>query len=857
MNSNYLLTTRDLMKKALVYYIFMVSCLGSMAQVTTRIRGSVIDIETNEPLPFVNVSFVGTTVGTTTDIEGNYTLESDRAKAELKASFVGYNDAVKPVSVGKIQRISFQLTISHTELDVVTIEARRLRYTNRDNPAVELIRKVIDNKSKNRKEGLDFYEYEKYEKIELDLNNLSEKFVRKNKKTYPAIVNYLDTSALTGKAFIPLYLREISSKVYYRRHPQKEKEYRDGIKMVGFNQYIDEQGLSALIDKMFQSIDIYDNNIDVLTQKFVSPISSLATSTYKYYITDTLDLGGSKVIKLAFLPLNPTALAFDGELYVVADSSYAVKKVRLQITKSTNLNFVDGLEIEQEFDHYDNAAWMLSVDRITIDFKFKLFGTNNSNGLYGKRTVSYEDFIFNQEQDGKIFRGVNDVIEDKEAREKSEEFWAEARHMELTASEAGIYQMVKEVKDLPTFKKFMNIANLVLFGYRKIGPIDLGPVSTFYSFSEIEGLRTRLGFKTNDDFSKKVQFETYGAYGFKDEKWKYALIGTYFFSKSPRHGIELTRQVEIANPGERVDFVMEDNVFLSFKRSVNDKKIYHNKWWVVYFREFNSFSFKSGLFKNEQTPAGILSFRPLNLASDAPFNEAISTAEVYLEARMAPNEQYYQGKQFRIPIINKSPIFKIRYTKGMKDVLGSDYSYDKLDFEFFKRTYMAPFGYGDLEIRGVKLWGQVPYPLLNMPRANQTFFYQPYSFNQMNFLEFVGDETLEFGYNHHFNGYLFGKLPFLKKAKLRATVGFKGLIGRLTDENNPINYPDILPGLPINARGSPVTFALSGDPYFEINFGVENVFKVLRIEIVKRLTQLDNPNAPNYPQIMPRIKIKF
>ncbi|MDA1120211.1 MAG: DUF5686 family protein [Bacteroidetes bacterium] len=845
------------MKKTLVCFILLVSCLESMAQVTTRIRGSVIDIETNEPLPFVNISFVGTTIGTTTDIEGNFTLETDRATVELMASFVGYNDAVEPVNIGKTQRINFQLTVSRIELDAVTIEASRLRYTNKDNPAVEIIRKVIDNKSKNRKEGLDFYEFGKYEKIELDLNNLSEKFVRKNQKKYPAIVNYLDTLPLTGKAFIPLYLREISSKVYYQRNPQKEKEYRNGIQMVGFDQYIDDQGLSALIDKMFQSIDIYDNNIDVLTQKFVSPISSLATSTYKYYITDTLDLDGSKVIKLAFLPRNPTSLAFDGELYVVADSSYAIKKVRLQITKSTNINFVDGLEIEQEFDYYDDAAWMLAVDKITIDFKFKLFGTNDSNGLYGKRTVSYEDFIFGQEQDAKIFRGVDDVIEDKEAREKSEEFWAEARHMELTASEAGIYQMVEEVKDLPTFKKFMNIANLVLFGYRKIGPIDLGPVSTFYSFSEIEGLRTRLGFKTNDDFSRKVQFETYGAYGFKDEKWKYAFIGTYFFSKSPRHGIELTRQVEIANPGERVDFVMEDNVFLSFKRSVNDKKIYHNKWWAVYFREFNGFSFKSGFFKNEQTPAGILSFRPLGLASDTPFDEAINTTEIYLEARIAPNEQYYQGKQFRIPIINKSPIFKIRYTKGLKDVLGSDYSYDKLDFEFFKRTYMAPFGFGDLEVRGVKLWGQVPYPLLNMPRANQTFFYQPYSFNQMNFLEFVGDETLEFGYNHHFNGYLFGKIPFLKKAKLRATVGFKGLIGRLTDKNNPTSYPDILPGLPVNVSGSPATFALNGDPYFEINFGVENIFKVLRLEIVKRLTQLDNPNAPNYPQIMPRIKIKF
>ncbi len=393
------------MRGLILLFITLTIAINSIGQGVTRIRGSVIDSETNEPLPFVNVTFVGTTTGTTTDLEGNYSIETGKATIELKASYVGYDDILERVSLGKIQRINFKLSPTQIELEEVIVRDTRLKYRNKGNPAVTVIRKVIDNKSKNRKEGLDFYEYDKYEKIELDLNNLSEKFVRKNSAKYPALINYIDTSALTGKSYLPLYLREIGSKSYYRKNPRSEKEYRDAVKIVGFDQYIDEQGLSALIDKMFQSIDIYDNNIDVLTQKFVSPISALATSTYKYYITDTTNVGETRVIKLAFQPRNPTALAFNGELYIAADSSYAVKKVRLQISKATNINYVDGLEIEQEFDYYDDAAWMLSQDRITIDFKFKLFGTKDNNGLYGKRTVFLQRVCVQSTQREQVLQG--------------------------------------------------------------------------------------------------------------------------------------------------------------------------------------------------------------------------------------------------------------------------------------------------------------------------------------------------------------------------------------------------------------------------------------------------------------------
>lgn len=837
--------------KYLLFSVFLFLRLFVYGQQSTVVQGKVVDAITKEPLPFVNISFKGTAQGTVTDLNGKFYLDSEKSTDTLKISYVGYQPRFIKIQKNTNQRLSIVLQPEDIELEEVVVKGEKLRYRNKGNPAVKLIRKVIDHRDENRKEDLEYFEYDKYEKVEFDLNNISEKFLRKNKKKYDKLLQYIDTSEINGKPYIPLYLRESSSKVYYRKDPQTTKEYRDGVKMIGFDYYIDEQGLSFLIDKMYQQIDIYDNNIDILTQKFVSPISTFATSTYKYYIADTLEMEGGKFIKLSFEPRNKTSLAFSGNLYITTDSSYAVKKAYLRINSATNINFVEDLVVEQDFKYFEGQNWMLTKDKVVVDFSF--FGKKGT-GLFGKRTVSYEDYVFNQPRSEDVYSGFQKVIEADQARDRKQEFWENARHEPLSEEEEEIYVMVEEVKELPAFKRTMNLLLLVVAGYKKIGPFEIGPVNTFYSFNQVEGFRVRLGGRTNTDFDKNLQFETYGAYGFRDERFKYALIGSYFFRRRPQHVLRFTRQKEVNNPGEKLEFVMEDNFLLSFKRGDTDRMFYNSRYIVDYIQEFNGFSYELGFTRLKRSPGGILTFQ--NQLSDRPTDGRVRASMLNLKVRFAPNEQYYQGKQFRIPIINKYPIFSAEYTRSIEDFIGADYDFDKLTFSFFKRFYASPIGYSDLEFTATKIWGTLPYPLLSIPRANQTFSFQLFSYNLMNFMEFVSDRNFSFNYAHYFNGYIMNKLPLIKKLKLRSIITLKGLLGDIRDENLPENNPELFP-FPVDEDGNQVTFPLTSKPYLETSLGIANIFKFFRVDVVKRLTYLDLINVPENVQLRARFKVEF
>lgn len=850
---------------ALIITVFFSS---AGAQELTRIYGTVIDKETGEGLPFVNVSFEGTTIGNVSNSDGKFYVETEQATGRLKASFIGYEPQFKTVRIGQSQTINFQLEQTSLQLENVVVKGKKLRYRNKNNPAVALIRKVVANKSKNRTQNLDYFEYDKYEKVEFDFNNITDRFRnRKYLKNFQMIFDYVDTSEVNGKTYLPIFLRETSSKVYYRKNPKREVEYRNGQKMTGFDKYFDNQGISFIIDKMYQNVDIYDNNVDVLTQKFVSPIAGIAPITYKYYIADTLEIDGEKFYKLSFQPRNENNLAFVGNLFITTDSTYAVKKVSMRVSKKINLNYVEDLFIDQEFEKTEFGSWTIKTDKISIDFNLL---TKDGLGMFGKRTVSFKDRKFNIKRDEKIYAGVENIIQDDQVNKKDEDFWAAARHMELSRSEKGVYTMVEEVEDLPAFKRMMDLLMLIMVGYKDFGPYDMGPVNTFYSWNDVEGFRMRFGGKTNLKFSKKFQLEAYGAYGFRDEEFKYSAVGTYFLDDNPLNAFRFTYQKEVNNPGEDLMFVMEDNFLLSFKRGVNNRRIYNKKYVAEYLRELNNgFSFDVGVKLHNQQPGGILNFDPdpepisgdFITKSDREAQE-IETTEARASIRFAPNEQYYQGKRFRIPIYNKYPIFTVTYTKGLDNVLNSDFGFDKLSVGAFKRTYTPPFGYFDLEVEGTKIWGTVPYPLLNIPRANQTFSYQLRSYNLMNFVEFVSDRFVSINYAHYFNGYLLNKIPFLKALKLRSIITAKLLFGDLSDNNNPaINTT--LPDLPLNLDGSAATSPLTSKPYVETSIGIGNIFKFFRVDLVKRWTYLNDSNGDPIPgvargyNIRARFKIEF
>lgn len=840
----------------------MLSHVQTSAQELTRIRGTIIDEVTEEPLPFVNISFAGTTVGTVSNVDGTFYLETAHATTNLKSSYIGYDQKITKITIGISQTIQIRLAESSLQLNEVVVEGEKLRYRNKDNPAVDLIKLVLAHKKENQPENHDYFEYDKYEKIEFDFNNITEKFMNKGyMKDFQMVFDYMDTSEVNGKAYLPVFLRESSSRVYYRKNPEKTIEHKQGEKMTGFADYMDDQGISSLIDKMYQDINIYDNNVKVLTQEFTSPISPLGPITYKYYIADTLVIDGEKLFKLSFQPRNEAGFAFVGNLFITADSAYAVKKAAFTISQNANINFVEDLFIDQEFEKTSNGTYVIKTDKISIDFSLL---SENGIGMYGKRSVSYRDRKFGVQHEDEWYSKVGYAVDDIDLTEKSDEFWEDARHSELTRSEQGVFEMVEEVEELPAFQRMVKVLTFIMVGYLDFGAVEIGPVNSFVSWNDIEGFRMKFGGHTTSQLNENWEVGAYIAYGFNDAEFKHSATLTRYFNQFPMHAIRLTNEKEIKNPGADIAFLRDDNFLLSVRRGVNDKRMYTYKTNLEYIQEVtNGLSYVIGAKTSQLEPGGVLSFLPGEtsrsdyISKEERKTQSIRTSEVNLTLRFAPNEQIYQGKKgrkSRVTIPNKYPIFTLKYDRGFDNVFNSDYSYDRVSLNISKRTYVAPIGYFDLEVEGRKLFGQVPYPLLNIPRANQTYSYQVRSYNLMNYLEFVSDQYVSVNFSHYFNGFILNKVPVIKKLKWRSLVTFKGIVGDLSDKNNPSFNPG-LPGLPNNADGSPATYPMSH--YIETSFGVMNVFTFFRFDLVKRWTQQDREDALSGYYLRARFKVEF
>lgn len=820
---------------------------GLTAQKLTKIRGTVVDSKTKEPLPFVNIAFKGANVGTTTDFDGNYYLETQWGTETLLASFVGYKTGSNPVKLGESQTIDFNLVNEAIEMEAFEVKADKARYKNKDNPAVTLIKKVIEHKDDNRIESMNYYEYDKYEKIEIDLNNITEDFLNKGwlKKKFQIVLDHIDTSEINGKPYLPIFLMETASKMYYRQNPKTLKEYQSGTKMTGLDGYLDDSGVSFIMDKLYQDINIYDNNINLLSNQFTSPISPLGTTIYKYFIIDTLEINGKECINLAFTPRNKADFAFKGNMYILNDSStYAVTKVELGVADEININFVKDLYLDQEFTLYNDSIWVLSKDKLIIDYNL----TRKGRGMFGKKSINYNNFVFDKPADDEIYNRLEKVIKQEDLDNKTDSFWNETRPDTLTEQEAGVYNMIDSIQKIPAFKRVMDIAFLLVTGWQDFGHIEVGPLASFYSFNDVEGFRLRAGFRTTQKFSKKNMIETYAAYGFRDEEWKGLFAVTHSFNKNflenPQNRITASYQKETIFPGQDLQFLNDDNFLLSFRRGNSDQMIFFDSYKLDYNKEnYNGFAYNLIYEYRKQRPIGRLVFETSDSLNPIQA-DAIRTDAFDINLRFAPNEQFYQGKNFRLPLINKYPIFKLNYRQGINGLTKGNIEYSRVAGQVFKRFYLAQLGFTDMEVEGGKIFGSVSFPLLNLPQANQSFFLQETSFNMMNFMEFLSDEYTSLKVTHYFNGFIFNKIPLFKRLKLREVVSFKALYGNLTSDNNPDLNPDLYK-FPTAPDGSASTFPFEkGVPYIEASVGIMNLFKLFRVEFLQRITYLDNPNIP-------------
>ncbi|MCQ6956999.1 DUF5686 and carboxypeptidase-like regulatory domain-containing protein [Mucilaginibacter aquariorum] len=812
-------------------------------------RGTVTDAKTHEPLQAVTVQFSGTSIGTSTDNHGNYTLKGNGVNKAIKFSFIGYQTVTRDLGSEKNTELNVAMSEDNQLLNEVVIKsAKKARYSNRNNPAVELIRQVIAHKNRNRVENYDFAEYHQYEKMMFALSNLSDRFKNKGLfKKYQFLFRTQDSTEIGGKNLLPIYMEEKLSHNFFRKQPFAKKQFIEADKQVKYDEnFIDNQGLSSWFNRMYQDINIYDNNVSMLGNQLLSPIADGSPTFYKFFITDTLKDVTPNLIELSFTPRTTTDLLFEGKIYITMDGNYAVEKSLLTVNKNINLNFVRQMQAVLTFEKASDGKYHLNQSDLKIEFGLK---KNKGGGILGERVVILRDFMINIPRPLNTYQGASEVIS-ADAGKKDDDYWNANRPDSLKAAEANIYKNIDSLQTIPSFRRTMDIATLVLAGYKSFGPFEVGPVNTFYNFNPIEGFRLRLGGRTTTTLSKRWYAETYGAYGFKDQKFKYFLSGTFSFNNKsvysyPQSYIRASFQHDTKIPGQELQFVQEDNFFLSFKRGYNNILTYNNVFRLDYVQEFlNHFSYKIGIKRWSQFAAGPNVGGALYFENDlnggGNIIEGVKNLEVSAEIRYAPHEKFYQGKLYRTPIPDKYPVYTLRYQQGIKGALGGQYRYENITGNITKRFYLSQLGYADVSSEGGVIAGKVPFPLLDIHHANQSYALQLQSYNLMNFQEFVSDHYAAINIDQNFNGFIFNKIPLLKKLKLRETISYKVLWGGVRSQNNPDNDPSLL-NFP-ERNGIPFTYALTNGPYQEGSVGIGNIFKVLRLDYVKRFSYLDHPN---------------
>ncbi len=845
------------LSKKILQVILLLLALNTTQQMsaqTTTIRGLVTDAKTGDAIPFVNVFFEGTSIGKTTDFNGQYFIETNEPVSRLRFSLLGYKTDFINISYGISQIVSVKLSPEVKQLKELNVSGEKQRYRNKNNPAVELIRLVIDHKKENRKDNISAFQYEK---VQFALSNISLKF--KNKKylkQFQFIFENLDSNLMPGKVILPMYLKETLSDYYYRKNPKDYKEIIKGTKKVDFDDFLNNEGVETFISYLYQDVNIYENSVPILTNQFISPIADNGPLFYRYYIKDTVLVEGKKCYHMVFYPRNKSDFNFQGELYITYDSLYAITKSELTVSSEINLNFVKELKLTQNYIEVKPGEWLVNQDNISIDFGLG----KNGLGVYGHRAVSYKNFILDQPKPDSFYRGENPERPDSLVI-FSDNNWEESRHNKLTNSEKGIYSMVDSLQHIPAFKRAANIMVLIFAGYEDLGAVEIGPISTFYSYNPVEGSRIRFGGRTSMKFNPRMRYESYGVYGTGDKQWKYYFGVTKALGKKsvldfPQRNIKISYQKETKIPGQELQFVQEDNALLSVKRGTNDKLLYNKIINIGYLCEFNNhFSYEVGLQYLKQNPAGSLKFNTIDYNDGKYDIPSITTTQVMLTLRYAPHEQFYQGKNYRIPMFNKYPIFEVRYSASQKDVLKSDYTVQHLAIRVFKQVNLAPLGYTLVTAEAGKVFGHVPYPLLQIHRANQTYSYQLYSYNLMNFLEFISDQYIAFDVQHYFNGFFFNKIPLFKRLKWREVATFKFLFGEITDNNNPDLHNDLFK-LPLDLNGEPQSFSLKRSPYIEVSVGIANIFKIIRVDLIKRLSFLEHAHVDEFG-VRARAKFDF
>ena len=824
-----------------------------------QIRGYIIDAETGDSIPYASAIYKGHGVAVASGIDGKYQI-SRHDGWQLTFSAVGYVSQTVVINSKVKNTFNVHLKQDSKLLGNVVVKSRRHRYSRKNNPAVELMRKVIAKKKQTDLSNRDFYQFCKYQKLTLAINDITkEKLESPKLKKKPWLKDQVEKCEYNGKLILPVSVDETVTQSIYRKHPKTEKNIVKGQNSTGVNDLFQTGDiLTTAMKDVFTDVNIYDDQIRLLQYPFTSPIGKDAVGFYRYYITDTLDVDKDRCIHLRFMPNNQQDFGFQGDLYVLADSSYQVKRCDLSIPKRSDVNFVEDLKVIQEFSQLPDSTWVLTRDDMIAEMKVASFLSK----AVVIRNTRLSDYAFD-ELPRQLFKGKAKEVKEADAMMRDEAFWDKYRQVKLTKSESDMSTFVHNLEQIKGFKYIIFGLKAFIENFVETGnpsKFDLGPINTMFTSNSIDGFRTRITGQSTAKLNPHWFFSGYYAHGWGSHKNYYKGEVTYSFNKKeylprefPKRTLTFSSTYDVCSPSDKFMHTDKDNVFTSLKWAKVEKMMFYNRQELSFERE-EDWGFKTTIAAKleENRACGELYFLPMRdytglyaTSTDGEVDDAslralsrrFRTTELRAELRFAPGETFINTKQRRLKMNFDAPVYTLSHTMGFKGLLGGDYNYNYTEASIYKRFWMNSWGKIDAYVRGGVQWNKVPFPLLCLPATNLSYIIQDQTFQLINNMEFLNDRFASLDISWDMNGKIFNRIPLLKKLKWREYIAFKCLWGTLTDKNNPtlagnandnmlMSFPD---GCHVMDKNR---------PYMEIAAGIHNIFKIVHVEYVRRLNYL-------------------
>lgn len=814
--------------KIVLFFLFLSSVIVGQ----TKVGGKVTD-EFGDPIAFANVIFKNSKEGVITDENGNFYFESKENYATLVVSYVGFEKKEISLKPGLNTGLKIQLK-SGTELKEVVIYTGKT--SKKNNPAIDILRKIWERRRKNGLKMFKQYEYDKYEKVEFDLNTIDSAFM--NSKVFKGmefIFDQIDTSSISGKTYLPIFINETLSEVYGDNEDKKYKEITKANKNSGFG---NGDGVNTFIKDLYAEFDIYDNYLKFFDKDFVSPLSRTGINVYNYVLNDSMFIDNKWCYNIVYYPRRKNELTFKGDFWV-NDTTFAIKKINLEASKSANINWVKEIYIEQEYEVLNDSVFLLTRDYMMSDFSFSK--KEESKGVYGKRTTLAKNHKFDIKKDNKFFKKEVNFY-DNAVFNKTEEFWKANRFEALNKNEEGIYKMLDTLKEVPRFKRVYNLASILGSGYIEFPKLNLdyGPIFSSIGFNDVEGWRLRAGGRTYFGPHDTWRIQGYTAYGFQDHQFKYGISGKWMVNNKKRIILSAGNRRDVEQIGVSLT-TSNDVLGRSFASSSFFSSGVNNKLTSV---NLTTFGFEIEPKKNLTFQTNF-TYRTLKSASNefsldyytdltqTEIKSQVKQSEINLVAEFTPKRKTVGYGVDRLDVDFNYPRVFLSYSNGLKGVLDSDFDYQKLQFYYRQPTLIGGFGRLFTTFETGKIFGEVPLGLMGVIPGNQSWFVIENTYNLLDYYDFVADEYASLHLEHHFNGRLFSRVPLLRKLNLREIVGIKGVYGRVSENNKALN-------------ASGLTYIAPEDVYWEYHAGVGNIFKVLRVDFAWRGSYLEMPDARKF-----------